>query len=80
MSLTVFATSPDTLDDEQVILNETDESYIGKNAMSSLENWQNEMFVKMGLAATIGSGNHKYFAEGTAAPEAVSFQAEEKSF
>lgn len=49
-----------------------DEAYIGKNAISSLDNWQEEMFNLMGFASTVGGGNNKYFSkESTAASGTV---------
>lgn len=61
MSLSVFAAETDTV--------------AGKNAISSLENWQEKMFMNMGRASVIGVGNpsDKYFKEGTAAPAGTVF-------
>lgn len=53
---------------------EPDADNIGRNAISSSENWQETMFQMMGFASAVGGGSDKYFAEGTAAPAGTVFQ------
>lgn len=52
---------------------EADDSYIGKNAISSSDNWQENMFNLMGFASTVGGGNNKYFSEESTAAEGTVF-------